>query len=1052
MRKDHPCIPFPYLKAILGISVILVFFLILVGASPAAKPQGSSPAGKLRLSESEENLPLITAQNSLSALFVDRRPELQPGFANATDMWLLYAPEFDWLSGNLQFYFLRKYGLDISANGPAGGKRKINNPILDLRNRVQSETSSATSGFNIVVGYNDGSIAGFGSSISYSNDGGRIWKETFPPLFPFGSGLGDPVMAAGPGGVFYHSILAVNGLGLVTVGVTRSTDGGATWSPLVNALQKHTTTFDSVDKPWLFVDNTSSQYQGNVYVSWTRFTSERGASSGIGFVRSTDGGATWSQIQVIGQPNDANGFVQGSMIAVGPAGEVYIAYFDSRIPGIAVVKSTDGGQTFGQPVVALKDASVRFSRNLSGGFEINYFPSIAVDTSAGPNRGNVYVVMNTKPPDSRDESDIALVKSSDGGSNWSSPVRVNDDQTDTDQFQPSVAVASDGTVGVMWYDRRNDPTNNVLLDIYMAASKDGGNTFSRNRRVTNANWMLVPTPFNFRTAYHGDYNQMSAGELGFVLNWADDRSGTDPDIEAAVLSSEDALNQPADFVLAARTLSQNVLAGTNARFTIGSSGVGSFDGAIIVDASPAYPGWRFAFSSKSVKAPGDVTLTVETSTLATPGTYPITVTGSFANVTRTTNLRLTIYNPLELGQVPRAISDVRDSVFQPKAVVDSQGSLHVVSGGVSGRFFSPFGTLNYTRYRGGTRVASTVVVRDPSMNLLNQSIAVDDSGKITIAWRQVNPNTGVFNIFMSRSADGGATFSEPFNITGSTDRRVSILTPVLAVSKSGAICIAYVQFDPTSGFQDVLFTQSTDGGATFSQKVNVSNSPVRFPSGFANSPVMAVDSSGAVAIAFFQATGSRPPDIYFSRSTDGARFSTPVSVARASAPSATPPSVSSPSLAIDRSSHILVAYVRTDRTVNEQDVYFSRSTDEGGTFSEPINASRTSLRGILSFVPAVAADSVGNIGIAWGVLGLGPLFPGGRDVYFTKSTDGGQTFSPAINVSNNLGQQVTFPLVVTGEDGQLAVVWEDETGGNNQIWEITPGNPIGSLLLNRRRP
>ncbi|HEY3128537.1 MAG TPA: sialidase family protein [Acidobacteriota bacterium] len=1051
MRKDRLSVLL-VLRNALGLFAIPFFSLSFLAATPAGKRLGHFSAGKVQRLASEENLPLITARNSLSNLFADERPELQPGFANAVDVWLLYVPEFDRLSGNLQSYLLQKYGLDIPRSSLSDDGRKINNPAIDLRSRLQSETSSATSGSNIVVGYNDGSLGGFGSSISYSNDGGRTWNETFPPLYPFGSGLGDPVMAAGPGGVFYHAFLAVNGLGLSTVGVTKSANGGASWSPLVNATQMHTTSLDSVDKPWLAVDNTGSQYRGNVYVTWTRFTSERGASSGIGFVRSTDGGETWSQFQLIGQPADARGFVQGSMIAVGPVGEVYVAYFDTRIPGIAVVKSTDGGQTFGQPVTAFKDPSIRFSRNLSGGFETNSFPSIAADAGGGPNRGNIYVVANVKPSDSRDESDVIVVKSADGGATWSAPVRVNDDQTDTDQFQPSTAVAPDGTVGVMWYDRRNDPGNDVLLDVYMAASKDGGVTFSTNRRVTNANWMLIPTPFNFRTAYHGDYNQMSAGDLGFVLTWADDRSGTDSDIEAAVVSPPEALNQTADFILAAKTLTQNVLAGAAAHFTIRSIAIGTFDGAISLDASPAYPGWRFAFSSKSTKAPSEATVTVETAPLAKPGTYPVTIIGTFGNLTRTTTLRITISNPMEMGQVPHPVSDVRDSVFQPKAVVDSEGDLHVVSGGDSGRFFSPFGTITYSRYRAGTRVTSTVIARDPSVNLLSHTIGIDDSGAITVVWRGINPDSSVSNVFMSRSVDGGATFSRPANVTEITDARLSVSAPVLAVSRSGAIHIAYVLFDPIGGFQDVFFTKSSDGGATFPLRVNVSKSPLRFPSALASSPAIAVDSSGTVLIAFFAATGSRPPDIYFSQSADGSTFSTPLSVARASSVTVNPPSVSSPSLAVDRSGHVLVAFIRSDLTRNEQDVYFSRSIDGGITFSEPINASRTSLRGIRSFVPYVLADSAGNVGLAWGVFGPGPLFPGGRDVYFIKSTDGGLTFSTAINVSNDLGQQVTFPIVLTDADGQLSVLWEDETGGNNQIWQVTPGNPIGTLLLNRRRP
>ena len=49
---------------------------------------------------------------------------------------------------------------------------------------------------------------------------------------------------------------------------------------------------------------------------------------------------------------------------------------------------------------------------------------------------------------------ILLTASYDDGAHWSGPVRVNDNPTPADAFQPSVAVGANGTVGVAFYDRR----------------------------------------------------------------------------------------------------------------------------------------------------------------------------------------------------------------------------------------------------------------------------------------------------------------------------------------------------------------------------------------------------------------------------------------------------------------------------------------------------------------------------------------------------------------------------------------------------------------------
>src|SRR5438128_592486 len=123
MRKNCSSV-FPVLNNSFRITLIAIFLLGFASAAPVTKVPRSSSAGKVLLSASDENLPLITARNSLSNLFADQRPELQPGFANAVDVWLLYAPEFDRLSGNLQAYLLQKYGLDTPRASLSDDERK----------------------------------------------------------------------------------------------------------------------------------------------------------------------------------------------------------------------------------------------------------------------------------------------------------------------------------------------------------------------------------------------------------------------------------------------------------------------------------------------------------------------------------------------------------------------------------------------------------------------------------------------------------------------------------------------------------------------------------------------------------------------------------------------------------------------------------------------------------------------------------------------------------------------------------------------------------------
>src|SRR5262249_37310096 len=80
-------------------------------------------------------------------------------------------------------------------------------------------------------------------------------------------------------------------------------------------------------------------------------------------------------------------------------------------------------------------------------------------------------------------ADIAFSRSTDAGATWSAPQRVNDDPQGNGvaQCQPSIAVAPDGRVGVIWHDRRDDP-NGYLYNLYYSESTDQGRTWSANQR------------------------------------------------------------------------------------------------------------------------------------------------------------------------------------------------------------------------------------------------------------------------------------------------------------------------------------------------------------------------------------------------------------------------------------------------------------------------------------------------------------------------------------------------------------------------------------------
>jgi len=435
----------------------------------------------------------------------------------------------------------------VTAGVPAN--IRVNNPAEDTgagNHTTQSETSIAAAPPNIVVTFNDSNpIAGF-SGYANSRDSGLSFTDDVD-VSTSTLDAGDGVCCVDRGGVFYTSMLqaADAGFMVLTIEVAKSTDGGATFGALVNPSAGIAAAGDSMDKQWLAVDATGGARDGRLYLAWTRFT----ASGDATLVASTsgDGGATWLVPQTLSTVNSGATPHQGASIAVAPDGAAYLAWLDRQASQILLRRSVDGGTTWTNPVTGGGSAATLTQVDLlNGGFEALSFPSIAV----GPD-GTVYITYHAAA--AGDAANVMLSRSLDGGVTFSAPIKVSDDTGTTDQFQPSVAVTNNNVVGVMFYDRRNDPTN-TNIDVYLAMSLDRGATFLANQRITET---AFPPAVNFepdriRGDYMGDYNQMVAVGTRFYLAWGDNRDtvGTrnDPDVFFASIGTEDCYvrDNPAD--------------------------------------------------------------------------------------------------------------------------------------------------------------------------------------------------------------------------------------------------------------------------------------------------------------------------------------------------------------------------------------------------------------------------------------------------------------------------------------------------------------------------
>ncbi|MGH7340249.1 MAG: hypothetical protein ACREKH_07145, partial [Candidatus Rokuibacteriota bacterium] len=228
------------------------------------------------------------------------------------------------------------------------------------------------------------------------------------------------------------------------------------------------------EKPWIVVNPADD----SILVTYAGFSG--GLFGKIFSARSTDMGATFAAPRPVSSTPASDG--NSPIPMVGPGGEVYVIWMELGFSRIWFDRSLDGGETWLDTDVPVADvAAPQFGLP---DFSNLVLAAGAVDRSGGPYGGRVYVAW----PDGRHGSpDILLSHSSDRGSTWSAPVRVNDDAAGNhaDQAGPWIVVDERGRVHVTFLDARDDPAG-TRYAMQLAASTDGGVSFGPNVRVSDS--------------------------------------------------------------------------------------------------------------------------------------------------------------------------------------------------------------------------------------------------------------------------------------------------------------------------------------------------------------------------------------------------------------------------------------------------------------------------------------------------------------------------------------------------------------------------------------
>lgn len=370
---------------------------------------------------------------------------------------------------------------------------------------------------NIMFGGANTTVSGIFAQGGYiTTDGGATWSGN-NMLPPFTQSSSDPGPTIDKNGVIIFTVLDVPG-----IVAAYSTNNGSSWSSRI------TINSGSEDKNFAGTDDApSSPYYGRSYCVWSHFVS----IPPIVVSYTTNGGINWSPMSQINSPPGGH-YSQGCDIACGPNGEVYVCWaapissspFTEDFAGFA--KSTNGGVSWTVTENIYDMNGIRASTFNGWNFRVNGFPRIGVDRSGGSRNGWIYIVTaerNLSPAGS--DADVVMHYSSNGGTSWSTGIRVNQDPLNNGkvQFFPAIRVDEAGGINICYYDNRNYPSVGDSAETYMSRSTDGGATWI-DIKVSDHAWKVKGEAG--LGSYGGDYIGISSGNGKVWPFWYDDKTGT----------------------------------------------------------------------------------------------------------------------------------------------------------------------------------------------------------------------------------------------------------------------------------------------------------------------------------------------------------------------------------------------------------------------------------------------------------------------------------------------------------------------------------------------
>ncbi|MCP4133154.1 MAG: exo-alpha-sialidase [bacterium] len=361
-------------------------------------------------------------------------------------------------------------------------------------------------------------------------NGGITWKQvTIPNITTCSGGIWERGAIFGlvftPNGDLFLNTLGFSGSGphedyASSIMISKSTNGGRTWGDPIQVTDEVRPIISDCGR--ITADPVDPDY---LYMAWARSGLDGGTRS-YWFTRTTDGGESWEEARVMLNVVDKSAY--NVEVHVLPGGDLAAIVELDGENGIehACIRSTDRGETWSEPVHIANENSVRMNDPVTGNRISFSFPDSVVD----PETGMLYLVWNDGHFSESRYNSIGLSYSKDGGLTWSEPVKVNKTPEgataeSSHAFSPSIAVAPGGTVGLSYFDLRNNVESSKLsTDSFLVhCHKDCGEpaNWKKEVRLTGKSFdMRQAIPLGGSRYFLGYFTGLAAGKHSFSAVYA----------------------------------------------------------------------------------------------------------------------------------------------------------------------------------------------------------------------------------------------------------------------------------------------------------------------------------------------------------------------------------------------------------------------------------------------------------------------------------------------------------------------------------------------------